>query len=253
MARGHNNRKRQAKRGNTKYRNQIARPIQMANMKPASTLVRFQGQQRYTVGAVTGANGKSILTIPVSYLGEPTVNGGGWVPQDTSDFYNSSYSNWYQKYNHYKIMGMKVTATVKPTDNSGQDYNQVLMIRTATQNPYSSSSMNKDLEQSYGSRKATWSYVGLNNTSGRVSQGYSPKKQLGIKDVADNSNLRASTTYDTGASENTFIQIILAGVLDVPTQGHPNAIVDVRCDAILHFEEPVSGDNKPANFNFSTM
>ena len=234
-----NNRKRKT------YRNSIARPIQMANMKPSSALVRFQGQQRYTVSAVAAANGKSILHVPVSYLGDPGASSGGWLVQDANDFYNASYNNWFNKYNHYKVMGMKVTATVKPVDNQGQAYNQVLMIRTGSITPFGISESNKTLEQAYGSKKATWSFIGLNHTQARLSQGYSPKKQLGIKDVADNSNLRAPTTYNTGASENTFIQIILAGTLDQVTQGHPNCIVDVRTEAILHFEEPVASDNKP--------
>ena len=237
------------KRGKAKssYRNTIARPIQMADMKPSTALVRFQGQRRFSVAQQAGSNAKSILTIPMAYLGEPIQTAGTWTAQDNTNYWNSSYVGWYSKYNHYKVMGMKVTATIKPLNNAGQSYSQVLMIRTTTQAPFGPAADNKSLEQSFGAKKQNFSFIdtSFKSAQARISSGYSPKKQLGIKDVKDNQNLRAPTQYSVAAGENTFLQVILAGVLDSDTSPHTPSIVDVRTEAILHFEEPIATDNIP--------
>jgi len=234
-------------RNKKKYRNSIARPIQMADMKPSAVLVRFQGQRRFSVAQQAGSNAKSVLTIPMAYLAEPIQTAGTWTAQDTGNYWNSSYSQWYSKYNHYKVMGMRITATVKPLNNQGQSYSQVLMIRTTTQAPFGASSSNKNLEQSFGCRKQSFQFLdsSFKSAQARITSGYSPSKQLGIKDVKDNQNLRAPTTYSQAAGENTFLQLILAGVLDNDTSPHTPSIVDLKTEALLHFEEPIATDNIP--------
>lgn len=224
------------------------RQIQMADLKPSSCLVRFQGKQKYQCLLQTGANNKSILRIPASFIGNPVVETGTWTPDSSTRFVDST-ANFYSKYNHYKIVGSRLIVSVKTllADGTQQLNNLVLLARAQNTNIYTISSPLKELEDDYAVKSRQWGgYSSTAYRQARVSMGYSPRKQLAIKDIADNGTIKAITTYGIGASDNTYFNVIICGELDSATSGHSSAIVDVKASYLARFEEPITTENAPA-------
>lgn len=225
----------------------MTRQIQMADMKPSTVMVRYQGKMKYQCLLQTGANNKSILRVPASYLGDCVAETGTWTPDDTGRFIDST-ANFFGKYAHYKVVGARCIVSVKTllADGTQQLNNMVFIARVGNTNTYTISEPIKDLEQNYGVKSRSWG--GYSNTAyrqARLSLGYSPKKQLAIKDIADNGTIKVSTTYGSSASDNTWFNVILAGELDAVSQGHSSAIVDVKASYLVRFEEPLSTENAP--------
>ena len=229
-------------------RKPFVQKIQMANLKPSTSLVRFEGKKKYQCLFQSGANNKSILRIPASFIADPVVETGTWT-QDNSARLVETTSNFYGKYNHYKVLGSRISVTIKSllADGTQQLNNIVMLARVTNTNTYTISSELKDLEGDYAVKSRQWG--GFSNTGyrqGRLSMGYSPKKQLGLKDVEDNGTIKVSTaSYGLSASDNTFFNVIVAGELDAATSGHSSAIVDVKMNYLLRFEEPKSDENAP--------
>lgn len=241
-----------SKRKNTKkapkkYRPKMSRQIQMADMKPSTVMVRYQGKQKYQCLLQTGANNKSILRIPASYIGDPVVETGTWTPDSASRFVDST-TNFFGKYNHYKVVGARIIVAVKTllADGTQQLNNMVFIARVANTNTYTISSDLKSLEDDYAVKSRQWgSYSNTGYRQARLSQGYSPKKQLGLKDYQDAGTIKVATTYGAAAADNTWFNVIICGELDSATSGHSSALVDVKASYLVRFEEPLSTDNEP--------
>lgn len=250
MPRNQKNNKRPSnkKKSGPPRRKAYVQKIQMANLKPSTSMVRFEGKKKYQCLLQTGANNKSILRIPASYIADPVAETGTWT-QDNSARLVETTANFYGKYNHYKVLGSRITVSVKTllADGTQQLNNMVLIARVTNTNVYTISSELKDLEGDYAVKSRQWG--GYSNTGyrqARVSMGYSPKKQLGLKDVEDNGTIKVSTaSYGLSASDNTFFNVIICGELDSSTSGHSSAIVDVKMNYLLRFEEPRSDENAP--------
>ena len=234
------------KKSSRRYRPKMSRQIQMANLKPSTAMVMFQGKQKYQCLFQT-TNTKSILRVPASFIGSPVGETGTWSPDDSSRFVEST-ANFYGKYNHYKVIGAKLSVTVKTLLASPTQQNNcmVFLARVGNTNTYTSSIALKDLEDDYAVKSASWG--GYPNTAyrqARLQQGYTPKKQLAIKDISDNGTIKCATVYEGTAADNTWFNVILSGELDSASSGHSSAIVDVKCSYIVRFEEPISTENDP--------
>lgn len=233
-------------RNRMRTRPKMGRQIQMANLKPSTAMVKFEGKQKYQCLLQTN-NTKSILRIPASFIGDPVVETGTWSPDDSSRFCETT-ANFYSKYNHYKVVGAKVTVTVKTllAQPTQQNNCMVFLARVTNTDTYTSSVALKDLEDDYAVKSKQWGgYLNTAYRQAKIAIGYSPKRQLAIKDISDNGTIKAVTTYGTAAADNTFFNVIIAGELDSASAGHSSAIVDVKCSWIVRFEEPVSTENAP--------
>lgn len=229
------------------YRNQIPRSIENASLRPMSRTVKFQARERFLVADVLSANTKSILQIPATYLGTPTVISGTWTP-DSGTFHNpTAYQEWFPKYKYYKVLGARMTATVRPSgigaEGANQFQNLSFIALCADSNQLTGVSL-EDLEEDRGIKQQHWRYSSLSGgmKGSRMALNYSAKKTHGLKDVKDYGPLRTPTTFNTAASENTYYNLILSGALDQATTGHPGAIVDVYATYILHFTEPTQSN-----------
>lgn len=228
-----------------RYRASMASTIQMANLKPSSANVRFEAKRRYVCSATAaGVPNKSILVIPASYLGNPQIQDGVWnLPPGAAQFVPTlAIAAWFPRYNHYKVLGARITVAVKPY-SSPDDTQPLCMLHvsrvadlgiiptTVTNDSLEASSWTKSSQ--FGSTPGTDNY-----RESRLSQGYSPRRQLNIKDVKDADNLRCTTTYNTPAGENTYFNIVIGGLLDYVAKPHEQCIVDVKMDYLVAFEEP---------------
>jgi hypothetical protein len=232
-------RKPQAKR----YRERIAKTIPFANQKPSSVLVRFQGRHKYLVAAPGNVNSKSIIRVPASFMGEPVATAGSWIKDGQLNFVQG-YSNFFSKYQHYKVLGSQLRAVVKGYSlevgaSDGQLSNLAFAARVPDVGNYTSATTMEELETNYGITQKQWSAPGAEGyRQASIGVGYSPKKEHNIKDIQDNAHIRMVTEYDSAGPENTYFNVILAGELDAVLKGHPSAVVTIQTNYLISLEEP---------------
>lgn len=231
------------------YRHNFARSIQFANLRPSSAVVRFAARDKFLVAPVASANNKSVLQIPASYLGSPSANGGTW--NSDSGFFHvpQAYNEWFPKFKYYKVIGAKLTVTVRPSGVGepavNQFHNKAFITLSADASQYGPSTSLESLEEGRDIVETNWKEAGPAGggwTSARLTHGYSPKKVHHFKDYKDADNIRTVTTFNTAAAANTFFNVILSGDLDQATTGHPSAIVDVYGTYIVAFQEPTDSN-----------
>lgn len=226
------------------YRNSVPRSIENATLRPMSRVVKFQARERYLVNNILAANIKSVLRIPLSYFDTPTAISGVWSG-DSGNFHPpNAYNEWFPKFKYYKVLGARVSATIRPSGVGEVDQNQfqnlAFMGIVPDSSTYSAATPLENLEEDRGVKQAHWRYSSLSGgmKGCHLAMNYSAKKTHNLSDVKDYSSLRVPTTFGTQAAENTFCNIILSGALDQATTGHPGAIVDVYATYIVSFSEP---------------
>lgn len=234
------------------YRRTIARSIQYANLRPSTALVKFGAREKFLVAGVASANTKSVLQIPLSYLGTPVVNSGVWNPDSGFFHVPGAYGEWFPKYQYYKVVGAKITVVVRPA-GIGQPDGHQFQCKAFTTITDSAGLINGTtaldfLEEGRDINEAHWRDGGSTLSgfsSARLQRYYSAKKTHNIKDVKDAGILRTATVFNTIPAAQSYCNIVLSGELDQATTGHPPAIVDVYGTYIVAFQEPTH-DNTPA-------
>jgi len=244
-------RKYRGKRAYNKKKRAYASTLQIANLRPATVMVKFQSKIRYlltSTSPIVASN--SILNWNCSSgLKNPVVISGNWTAQRSGDLFASAdYQPYFDRYNTYKVLGSKISATCRPTPLEGletQTNNLVSTIRSTTQSAFSSSTPLWDIEGGFGSKSRNYGTLsGSGYRSAIISQGYSPKKQLNLKDVKDNDEIDVSTSaYGNNPAESTFINLIVSPVLSTASQGHVTTIVDVKFDVIAMFQDSSTNNN----------
>lgn len=247
------NRKRGYRKKNLNpYRRTIARSIQYANLRPSTALVKFGAREKFLVAGVASANTKSVLQIPLSYLGTPTATSGVWNPDSGFFHVPGAYGEWFPKYQYYKVVGAKITVVVRPA-GIGQPDGHQFQCKAFTTLSDSAGIINGTtaldfLEEGRDINEAHWRDGGSTLSgfsSARLRRFYSAKKTHNIKDVKDAGILRTATVFNTIPAAQSYCNVVLCGELDQATTGHPPAIVDVYGTYIVAFQEPTH-DNTPA-------
>jgi len=234
------------------YRKAFANTLQIANLRPATVMVKFQAKQRYLLTSTSPvvASNSILQWNGSSGLKNPTVVSGNWTAQRSGDLFNSQdYQPYFDRYNTYKVLGSKMSATVRPNPLDGLDTqvaNLVTAIRSTNSSQFSSTTPYYDIESAFGSKSRAWGTLsGSGYKSASIMQGYSPKKQLNIKDVRDNDELDVQTTaYGNNPAESTFQHIIVRPCIVTASQGHMTCIVDVLFDVLAMFQDS-STNNAP--------
>lgn len=223
-----------------KYRGRFIRKLEMANMKPSTAVVRFEGTKRFVFNAnpQAGANAKSILRIPANYIGNEVVEAGLINADGNTDLVQTT-GNYYGKYNHYHVLGSHMSATARPESTvDGQNTNICSVVRADRPNQFAASTTNHDIERAYGV-KSNWTKIagGGSSESARLGIGYLPTKTFGVKDVTDANALRCSAIYDTQPNDRTFYNVVLMGALDSDLSTHSTYIVDIKVTYTVKFTE----------------
>ncbi len=230
-----------------KYRGRFIRKLEMANMKPSTAVVRFEGTKRFVFNANpnAGANAKSIIRIPANYIGNDVGEAGIIQPDNNTDLVETT-AAWYAKYNHYHVLGSHCSVTARPEGTlDGQNTAICSIARADRPNMFAASSTNHDIEKAFGV-KSNWTKIagGGSSESARLSMGYLPGKTFAVKDVTDSNALRCSAMYDVLPNDRTFYNIILMGALDSDPKTHSTYIVDVKVMYTVKFSE-AREDNTP--------
>lgn len=226
------------------YRSLGVRSLNFPNLRPAKQVVKFAARERFLVSGVASANTKSILQIPLTYLGSPSVISGAWTGDSGTFHVPQYYNEYFPKYKYYKVLGVRLQVTVRPSgigeEGANQFQNLVFLATSADSNQYNGATALEDLEEGRDINQAAWHYSGPGGgfRPCSISRNYSAKKTHGIKDIEDYSALRAVTTFNTAAGENTFMNVIICASLDQASTGHAGAIVDIQGSYIVMLTEP---------------
>jgi len=236
------------------YRKAFANTLQIANLRPPTVMVKFQAKQRYLVTSASPiVASNSILQWNGSAgLKNFTVVSGNWTAQRSGDLFNSQdYQPYFDRYQTFKVLGSKMSATVRPNPLGldTQVANLVTAIRSTNASQFSSSTPYYDIEAAFGSKTRSWGTLsGSGYKSASISQGYSPKKQLNLKDVKDCDQIEVATTaYGNNPLESTFQHIILRPCIVTAEQGHMTCIVDVLVDVLAMFQDSSTNNNPLPN------
>lgn len=234
------------KKRRSAYRRDMAMPLQIANQRPASRLVKFEGLKRFAVqNAGLGApQKKSIAYWPASYMGNHTVTQGTWTDDNLGDIIDpTSYNFWFDQYKYYKVVSAHIDVVVRPLGTPTEDDFQrqciTIVARVPDAGTFSAVTGLQTMDEARGSKKRAWVY-----NPGSVSRpcynsiGYKAKTEHNVKDIKDASNLRSVTTYNSAAGENTFFEVVLGGALDNLAYSHPDAMVEVKLSYYCLFDEP---------------
>lgn len=233
-----------------RYRNIAARPLQIADLRPSSMMVKFEGKKRYIVQpASTTTNGKSVLYVPANYMGNGTQISGTWTADAAGDLIDSnSYTFYFGLYKYYKVVSAYVEVVVRPsgeeTETTHQVQNYAFVARHPDVSGYSLATTLPELENNRGVVSGVWMCTNTNTVMRptTVGLGYNPKYEHGLDDVRDYSALRNVTTYNTAGGENTFFNVILCGMLDSQFYAHPDAIVELKVIYNVLLTEPDVGN-----------
>lgn len=241
-------RRRRITRRISPYRNSAARPLQIADLRPAKQLVRFEGKQRFIVSpAITTANTKSVLTVPASFMGDPIVTSGTWTQDNSGTMITPfSYALYFGMYEHYTVLGSNVSVVIRPLGATEVDQVQEQNFCFVTRQPdsigYSSATTVDVLENERGNKSVVWKGQNQSNSpvarSAFVRQGYKPRQEHGIKDPTDYSPLRNTTVWNNHGPETTYWQIVVCGMLDSLFKSHPECIVELKVTYYCQFTEP---------------
>ncbi len=223
-----------------KYRGRFIRKLEMANMKPSTAIVRFEGTKRFIFNANPNsvANTKSIMRIPANSIGNEVFETGLIVSDSTTDLVQTT-GNYFAKYNHYHVLGSHLSVTARPESTvDGQNTNIACIARADRPNMFATSTTAHDIERAFG-LKSAWTKIagGGSSESARLHLGYLPSKTFGVKDVSDANQLRVASIYGSVPNDNTFYNVILMGALDSDTKTHSTYIVDVKVMYTVKFSE----------------
>lgn len=234
------------KKRKTHYRKTMAIPLQISNQRPASRLVKFEGLKRFAViNAGPGApQKKSIAYYPASFMGDIQITQGTWTDDTVGDIIDpQSYQFWFGQYKYYKVISSHLDVVVRPlgdiSENDYQNQNILLLARVPDAGTFSNSTGLQTMDQARGAKKRAWTWAP--NTVSRPCYngiGYKAKTEHNIKDIKDASNLRAVTTYNSAAGENTFFEVVLGGALDNLDRSHPDCLLELKISYYCLFDEP---------------
>jgi len=250
-----NVRRRTAYRAKTRFRRsagrtKMVRSIQVANLKPSTKYLRFQGDLAYQLQPIMSpplANYKSILNVPMNFLGDPfaTASAGVWNPEPGQFIPSASVNTWFAQYKDYRIHRSSVSVTVKPlqTDGAFQNFQTnalVSLLRTQDATILSATTANRQLRNDYGANQSQWGVAtsGFGYRQGYNRIGYTPKRQFNLKDIKDSTQIICDNTYGDTPSEPVYAQVIIHGGLDVLDKPHGWAMVVVKADYIVEFINP---------------
>lgn len=212
----------------------------------------------------------------ITYSGNDPINPLDiWMPIDQSGTtygpslpetaFHPSLEPWYLKYEHFVVIGSKVTVSFAPTGGgkpltTGDDYIPTdgsvapitaFICKTGTADIMSHTMSASDIDKIPFLRKKTF-MISDTTQSATLAMGYSARKFEGVKDVVDNSNLRGELSkpggfyYEgspaklgTNPAEATFFNF---GIVDARGDARPLVEANSIRDALPRFMVSVKYD-----------
>lgn len=185
--------------------------------QPTRKLVRVRYQELIAINpAVAGVIGN--YQFIANGIHDPNLTGGGHQPM--------GHDEWAQFYNHYTVLGSKITVTGM-SDSAGEAVLYGVYISDDATVPTSLNELIENGKTGYRYTGSVW------KTQNMISRKFSSKKFFNIKDPKDNNNLRA--TFGTNPSEQAVFTVWCRSVDSTTDPG--NMYFNVVIDYIVALHE----------------
>lgn len=168
-----------------------------------------------------GIDTRAYDTWSATSIYDPYVGVGGHQPLGSDE--------WSQFYNHYMVLGAKITAHFDVYSDAAGD-SMIAVAKLSDTSTWTPTDVNTLIEQNKSNYRFLTSRPGSRN-QGTVKAYYSPRKFFNLKNPRDEHDLRG-VTGDAGSSptENAYFHIGVAGMnpADNPTAVNVRVIVEYR-------------------------
>lgn len=200
-------------------RNVIHTPNQGLIIAPRQ-IVKFRYNSQVQIDATSVA--AAVFTIRANDLYDPEASGVGHQPL--------GFDEWMQFYDHFTVLGAKITATFIPTDASNTLTPQWVGIQTSAGTSPLTYNAQSFLEQKYVAKKM----LGLPTARGptSVTTQVSVKKFLGVKDLIDEDN--NAGTRSASPFEGVFFHVFSCPYSSFYNPSIVNVSITVEYIAMLH-------------------
>lgn len=215
---------RKKRKYNKKRKNNIFRPQRLLKVGfPKTTVVKLRYCEYINLDPGVATIAKHVFGANDCF--DPNATGVGHQPY--------GFDQWSQLYNHYTVIGSRITAQFSNTSGStiGLNYCGINLSDDAT----TTSSIDHMLEQGLTKYKMIAGNSGQSNAMKTVSCNYSAKKFFNITNISDNQDrLGTVTSASPGERANFVVWIGSAN----PAIDQADFEVMVKIDFIVMFGEP---------------
>lgn len=249
------------------YRNSQPRTIQIATRRNKSQTLRFVTNQTYKVnpGGTVGGMENTWLSFRANSIYDIMYHNGGlnstgtWVSQDSAEYGPTIHPNatgwaeWTHRYQHFTVLGAKVTATFEPigVDDGLTQVPTTMYIGVAGEPNLMNagtemSQINKYPYFNRGSLVPGRQYSSTSQMSGqgvRLVKTYSTKKFEGVKDVADNAQLKGD--FDgTQPDEKSYFYVGIRNTIPsgAANDRMPQGLMRIKVEYITKLSEPTESN-----------
>lgn len=185
--------------------------------QPARKVVRIRYQDLVSINpGLAGAVGN--YQFMANGIRDPDTTGTGHQPM--------GHDEWKQFYNHYTVLGSKITVTAM-SDTAAEAVVFGVYVSDDTTIPSTMSDLIENGKTGYRYTGSVW------KTANMISRKFSSKKFFNIKDPTDNNNLRA--TFESDPTEKAFFSIWCRAVDQAVDPG--NMYFNVVIDYIVALHE----------------
>ncbi len=253
------------------YRNSTPLTIQIATRRNKSQILRFVTNQTYKVkpGGTVGGMENTWLAFransiyDIMYHNGVMNSNGTWTSQDSAEYgpavnpNATGWAEWTHRYQHFTVLGAKITATFEPIGVSdGETQVPTTMYIGVAGEPNlmnagtEMSAINKFPYFNRGSLVPGRQYSSTSQMSGqgvRLVKTYSAKKFEGVKDVADNDQLRGSFDGHQPEERSYFY----VGIRNTIPSGAaadrmPEGLMRIKVEYITKLTEPTESNQVQA-------
>lgn len=197
------------------------RKLDMQRVVPNSKLVRFKYAQLITLDPATD-------TMQTANFRANSI----WQPDYgllTGNHKPLGYDEWKIFYDHYAVVGSKITATFLPS-GGGAESNSAFVGVHLRDTPAVTANLQTMIEQENTYHKVLTN-AGATSRA-KASCTYSAKKFLGIKDIKDNIT-RVGAQMTANPAEDALFQVWAGGINRIVNPGPINILVEIYFTALL--------------------
>lgn len=194
------------------------------------------GFPQQKVARLTWVDGTSLVSVSGA-LASTTLRANGLddITLSGTDHHNPyGFDQWAKLYDHYKVLGSKITCTFVPTDTNNSPCTVGVYLSDA-----SVISQYTDIESFMEAKRGSYKTLTPDASARAVLRSaLSTKHFFNVKDVKDVGKLGASTNetqgYPDNPTEGAFYKLLMQPL----TNGNMEVNMQIRLDFIVLFQEP---------------
>jgi len=210
------------KRANRRFKRRIAKPAKSLLGFPKEQVVRMRYSDWYAANA--GTSGTVNYNYRANSVYHPDATGTGHQP--------SAFDLWSQFYDHYVVIGSKITVTFNCATSSATSAPTIVGLLLNDDTTLTPTVPLAVIENRLGSY-ATFVPNSINKKTLRLT--FSPKKFFGIKDIKDNIG-RLGAQVTANPTDEAYFTIYVGALVPGENPDAVNGLITI--DYLVKFSEP---------------